>query len=119
MINRLSQLVVNDSQGSSSSSEGRKADGDELNTIELNHLETLGKQMFKSKEATDQRFVNLFKVHKAFQSHVKIGFGGFDDEVLRQANASIGDVLKTVTEGIGFSHEFKLLKPKVEEFDKD
>ena len=53
LVNRLSQLVINDSQGSSSSSEGRKADGDELNIIELNHLETLGKQMFKSKKATD------------------------------------------------------------------
>ena len=70
--------------GSSSGSEGRKADGDELNVLELKHLETFGKQMFKSKEATDQRFVNLFKVHKAFQHRVSLGFGGFDGETIQK-----------------------------------
>ena len=90
LINRLSQLVVNDSQGSSSGSEDRRGDGEELNVIELKHLETFGKQMFKSKKATDQRFVNLFKVHKAFQSHISIGFGGFDnDHLLRRANTTV------------------------------
>ena len=45
--------------------------------------------MFKSHKATDQRFVNLFKVHKAFQSHITIGFGGFEDEEeLRRANTT-------------------------------
>ena len=70
LVNRLSQLVINDSQGSSSGTEGRKADGDELNVLELKHLEKFGKKMFKSKKAVDQRFVNLFKVHKAYQNRV-------------------------------------------------
>ena len=46
--------------------------------------------MFKSQKATDQRFVNLFKVHKAFQSHITIGFGGFEDEPeIRRANSKV------------------------------
>ena len=46
LVNRLSQLVINDSQGSSSGNDGRKADGDELNVLELKHLEKFGKKMF-------------------------------------------------------------------------
>ena len=38
--------------------------------------------MLKSKKVIDQRFVNLFKVHKAQQNHVKLGFDGFDDEYI-------------------------------------
>ena len=52
----------------------------ELNAVEVKQSKTYGRKMLKSKQASDQRFVKLFKVHKAYQNHVKLGFDGFDDK---------------------------------------
>ena len=82
LVNRISQLVINETDLSSSSSDGDKAVHNELNALDIKHLKKFGKQMLKSKKVIDQRFVNLFKVHKAYQNHVKLGFGGFDDEYI-------------------------------------
>ena len=62
LVNRISQLVINETDLSSSSSEDEKANVNELNVLEMSHLETFGKKLFKSKKAIDQRLVNLFKV---------------------------------------------------------
>ena len=61
-------------------------------------METFGKQMFKSRRATDQRFVNLFKVHKAYQSHVQIGFSGFENEAAEMAKTIVVNKLNKVIE---------------------
>ena len=48
-VNRLSQLLIKDSGGSSSGSETRKADTMELNVVEVKQSKTSGKKMLKSK----------------------------------------------------------------------
>ena len=53
LVNRMSQLVINETDLSSSSSEGEKAVPNELNALDFKHLEKFGKQMFKSKRTID------------------------------------------------------------------
>ena len=38
------------------------------------------KRMASSKDAVDQRFINLFKVRKAYQRGIKVGFDGFENQ---------------------------------------
>ena len=55
----------------------------------------MGKHMFRSKQATDQRFVNLFKVHKAYQNHVTLGFGGFEQDAAEVVKKKVQSLYKS------------------------
>ena len=71
----MSQIVVHESSDLNDTSED-----DELENLHKNDPKVFAKQMVRSKNSADQRFINMYRVRNAYSRGVPIGFKGFDDK---------------------------------------
>ena len=46
--------------------------------------------MIMSKNKIDKRFINIYRVKRAYQKHVSIGFNGFDPQSTKSPDTIIG-----------------------------
>ena len=71
----MSQIIVHESSDFKTTSSD-----DELENLHQGDLNLFAKQMVRSRDNTDRRFINMYRVRNAYHRKVHIGFMGFDAE---------------------------------------
>ena len=70
----MSQIIIHES----SDLMGTTSDDDELDNQQKGDINLFAKQIVRSKDNIDKRFMNMYRVRNAGYRKVKIGFLGFD-----------------------------------------